>query len=327
MKKDKNIDLDATKTKCVFIMCQFVYTILSILPAKLFYENYVASLSFISLMFAWACWNGAAYYLEVFSKRYNLQFITLDKQKGFENSKKQESNKDGGENPTVNSLVELLHNTPSPVDLVYHDDELGMGIPLYFIKAMEEVAGHSVPNFKDPPNDLDVEKYRLAVQKYMELIGPGADEVFPNLMIGNKAAAEDTSYLVELGVTHLLNCAHASGSPRRDTVHPDLTQLEEQGIKVLQLDLRDHTDFYIAGKFEETNIWVKQALDCGGKVLVNCFQGGSRSAAVVLAYLIQEKHIKVQDALEMVKRKRDIRPNNGFLQQLIHLTNSSHGEN
>jgi len=103
MKKDKKLNLDATKTKMVFILSQFLYTFLSILPAKLFYEYYEASLFFLSLMFIWGCWNGASYYLEVFSEHYNLQFINIG-EKCIQLSKREETSEDSG------SEKEVIHN-------------------------------------------------------------------------------------------------------------------------------------------------------------------------------------------------------------------------
>ena len=44
-----------------------------------------------------------------------------------------------------------------------------------------------------------------------------------------------------------------------------------------------------------------------------------RSPAVVMAYLIKEQNKTVEEALVMVKKNRDVRPNDAFLQQLIEL--------
>ena len=72
----------------------------------------------------------------------------------------------------------------------------------------------------------------------------------------------------------------------------------------------------------------------GGKILVNCFVGSSRSATVVVAYLIMcrwgrsvynfkyttiVRGLSLEEALVTIKNKRDIKPNPGFLEQLLKL--------
>ena len=110
-------------------------------------------------------------------------------------------------------------------------------------------------------------------------------------------------------------------------------------IDNLFAQLNDNVSAKICEHFPQTTKWIKEALDGGGKVLVNCFQGASRyvkensyhfyyyevtfrSATVVLAYLIQEKKMTVEEAIVCVKKKRDVRPNNAFLQQLIDLSDN-----
>lgn len=56
-----------------------------------------------------------------------------------------------------------------------------------------------------------------------------------------------------------------------------------------------------------------------GKVLVHCAMGRSRSATLVLAYLMIYKNMTVVDAIEQVSRHRCIMPNRGFLKQLREL--------
>lgn len=56
-----------------------------------------------------------------------------------------------------------------------------------------------------------------------------------------------------------------------------------------------------------------------GKVLVHCVMGRSRSATLVLAYLMIYKNMTVVDAIEQVCRHRCILPNRGFLKQLREL--------
>lgn len=73
--------------------------------------------------------------------------------------------------------------------------------------------------------------------------------------------------------------------------------------------------FYIAAKFIENGI------NGGGKVLVHCMVGMSRSATCVLAYLMICKRMSASEAIRTVRMHRDIRPNDGFIQQLADLDN------
>uniref|UniRef100_A0A667Y0G2 Dual specificity protein phosphatase n=1 Tax=Myripristis murdjan TaxID=586833 RepID=A0A667Y0G2_9TELE len=56
-----------------------------------------------------------------------------------------------------------------------------------------------------------------------------------------------------------------------------------------------------------------------GKVFVHCAVGVSRSAALVLAYLMIHHHLSLLSAVHSVQKKRWIFPNRGFLRQLITL--------
>lgn len=56
-----------------------------------------------------------------------------------------------------------------------------------------------------------------------------------------------------------------------------------------------------------------------GKVLVHCHVGVSRSATLVLAYLMLKQNLTLVEAICAVKENRGVIPNRGFLRQLIRL--------
>lgn len=53
-----------------------------------------------------------------------------------------------------------------------------------------------------------------------------------------------------------------------------------------------------------------------GRVLVHCLMGVSRSATLVLAFLMIAMGLTLQEAVAAVRPHRDVCPNPGFLQQL-----------
>ncbi|OTF73696.1 Slingshot dual specificity phosphatase-like protein, partial [Euroglyphus maynei] len=68
----------------------------------------------------------------------------------------------------------------------------------------------------------------------------------------------------------------------------------------------------------DTYYYIRKAKDEGVKVLVHCKKGISRSASVVVAYIMKEKCYDLDEALRYVRTHRStIRPNPAFLQQLI----------
>ena len=65
--------------------------------------------------------------------------------------------------------------------------------------------------------------------------------------------------------------------------------------------------------------FIDRALKAEGKVMVCCQMGVSRSAACVLAYLMINREMDAASALGLLRRRRDVRPNDGFLEQLVAL--------
>jgi len=62
-----------------FGVWQFVYTWLTLLPVKLFYQSFWLHTIFLMLMIVISCWNGASFYIEVFSVRYHQTLMECEK--------------------------------------------------------------------------------------------------------------------------------------------------------------------------------------------------------------------------------------------------------
>jgi len=71
--------------------------------------------------------------------------------------------------------------------------------------------------------------------------------------------------------------------------------------------------------FEETYLFIDEAVndENSGSILIHCYFGVSRSATIVLAYLMKKYQITLEEAQDRVKARRSvIGPNFGFLAQL-----------
>ena len=63
--------------------------------------------------------------------------------------------------------------------------------------------------------------------------------------------------------------------------------------------------------------FIRNAFMEGGRVLVHCHAGISRSATTVISYLMSEHGLLLNAALQFVRNKRwFINPNPGFIKQL-----------
>lgn len=93
-------------------------------------------------------------------------------------------------------------------------------------------------------------------------------------------------------------------------VHPD-------PIQQLFVPICDHAAEPIREHFKECVDFINSV---DGAVLVHCAAGVSRSATIVIAYLILHEKMEYHNAIAFVKqRRRIIKPNHGFLLQLREL--------
>lgn len=129
-------------------------------------------------------------------------------------------------------------------------------------------------------------------------------QILPNFYISNINVAMNAQTLSEHGITHIVN---ASASK-------NWFPLKYQYCKI---DIFDWPGADIQQHFPLTNQFIQQGLQSGGKVLVHCHAGVSRSATLVLAYLLEHHELSLQNALKLLKTAREcICPNHGFLRQL-----------
>lgn len=144
------------------------------------------------------------------------------------------------------------------------------------------------------------------------LAGPGslqsASLISKHIVVGDRASAMDASKLQTLGVTHVLNsCAQLPN------YHPNK-------FIYMKIDVLDNPSVQLITHHHKTSQWIKHIESIGGRVLVHCVAGCSRSVTIVLMHLMSCHRVHLRDGWEHIKAHRQqMCPNDGFKLQLAQL--------
>lgn len=140
------------------------------------------------------------------------------------------------------------------------------------------------------------------------------DEIVSNVFLSEVSFAKNTYGLHKLGITHIVNCCEGNAP----TQVPTCAAYYEDKFSYLGIPCIDTETYNISQHFESTYEFINNALIQNGRVLVHCREGISRSATIVIAYLMY-RGVDMLQAVRSVKDRRSIFPNDGFLQQLAIL--------
>ena len=129
------------------------------------------------------------------------------------------------------------------------------------------------------------------------------DEIENNLYLENFTASENIQQLKDLGIKKVLSVIDIN----------DFPDYKSEDIIHKKVDVSDFESQNIIQYFGECLNFIKGE----EKVLVHCMAGASRSATIVIAYVMWINKMKYEDVLNFVMLLRPIvYPNNGFREQL-----------
>lgn len=132
-------------------------------------------------------------------------------------------------------------------------------------------------------------------------------EILPGLYLSNARAAVDREILRRLGITHVLTI-EANRLPK--------STFDNTNISTLFIRAYDSPDTNLLPYFPMANAFIEEGKQ-RGKVLVHCHFGVSRSATLVIAYIMQKYGLSFEQAFAYVRQRRKfINPNPGFVEQL-----------
>ncbi|XP_029999541.1 dual specificity protein phosphatase 18-like [Sphaeramia orbicularis] len=154
----------------------------------------------------------------------------------------------------------------------------------------------------------------------------GLCRVTDHLYLSNGRAAGDPSQVTRSNITCIICVTETKG-------------VGSSGVEYVHIPVADSPLSALNCHFDEVADKIRSVSEGGGRTLVHCNAGVSRSAALCMAYLVKHRGVSLLEAHRWLKTCRPmVRPNSGFWKQLIqyetelrgcasvHMVSSSMGE-
>jgi len=141
-------------------------------------------------------------------------------------------------------------------------------------------------------------------------------QITEKLYLGSRFSAEDKDKLTSLGIRYILN------------VTTEAANLFTGLFQYYQIPIVDQEMENIMQYFPAAFEFIEKAMSEKSAILVHCVAGSSRSATIVIAYLMKYNNMSLKDAFVLCRKKRNIvSPNKGFMSQLIVFENQLYSTN
>ena len=133
-------------------------------------------------------------------------------------------------------------------------------------------------------------------------------QILEHLYLSSMRYAKDLDFIKKNSITHVLLVAK--------TLKPSFPKI----LTYLQFPIADNPSTLILSYFPQAIQFIDSIVKSSMKelnILVHCLGGRSRSVTIVTSYIMYEKKLSCDQALEFVKKKHPFSfPNPGFIKQL-----------
>ncbi|KAF5746540.1 protein-tyrosine-phosphatase MKP1-like [Tripterygium wilfordii] len=166
---------------------------------------------------------------------------------------------------------------------------------------------------KSNPGQPTVREFEFKKDK-LAFFDKECSRIADHIYLGSDAVAKNRTILSQNGITHVLNCV--------GFVCPEYFKSD---LVYKTLWLQDSPSEDITSILYDVFDYFEDVREQGGRVLVHCCQGVSRSTSLVIAYLMWREGQSFEDAFQYVKAARGVtNPNMGFSCQLLQCQKRVH---
>ena len=154
------------------------------------------------------------------------------------------------------------------------------------------------------------------------------DKTTPIVWLGDMYSATNDRFLTEKAIRRVAVCAEELADvakeldgkigKKRARLMAETNEEYERGLenKIVFYPLVDSRKQDLTEYIEPFCQFIDRSLECKTPTLVHCAVGRSRSASLILAYLITRYGLTYPRALKYIQKFRDVLPNSGFARQL-----------
>ena len=128
-------------------------------------------------------------------------------------------------------------------------------------------------------------------------VGNNADEILPNIWLGNRTAALDSDWIAEKGIKAVFNCT-------KDI--PFLPEVQRKYRVPVDDNLQDDEIRNLEFWSFEVVFKITREYKTGQPILIHCAAGMQRSAASLAMFLIALKGFTPQEAISYIQERRPI---------------------
>jgi protein-tyrosine phosphatase len=203
----------------------------------------------------------------------------------------------------LNYYIYLLYN----MDIIYNSCSY---FRILSIKSLDFLKKCITGNYNTPVERQIQLPVKKSIYNHILNIFLYPTNIIDNIYLGNGYNASNYSVVRDYNIKYIVNVTkEIPNYYEYNIVSINNTSCAPSNldIKYFNIPILDNDEGHISVNISNVLNFIEEAQSKNdGNILIHCYMGSSRSASVVLAYLIYKYNFTLNNALKYIKKKRDI---------------------